>query len=273
MRIKPWQFGRAATGRKYRIEQMRLAQLCVVLSRFDYSGDARHIYAGIRAILRALIAYAQTRPADEAFSWSRATLFRSLKRLETAGIMRRAGYSGYRTRRRALVPEALLREPIRREPETSGRVESETSGGVNLRHKNSKETARNLRGGSVCAGVESGSDGRSRGSRIPRGQGQTTRETLRSSNEEQQTLKAAEDASAQVEAIKAALQNQKFLWSMVEHATRWEIDGGELRLFFRTESHALAEMLQCREPMERLRTVLNQVVGQPLRVRVKRDEK
>jgi DNA polymerase-3 subunit gamma/tau len=76
-------------------------------------------------------------------------------------------------------------------------------------------------------------------------------------------------ASAQVDAIKSALQNQKFLWSMVEHATRWEIDGGEFRLFFPTESRALAEMLQARDPMERLRTVLNQVVGQPLRVCVK----
>jgi DNA polymerase-3 subunit gamma/tau len=78
-------------------------------------------------------------------------------------------------------------------------------------------------------------------------------------------------ASAQVDAIKAALQGQKFLWSMVEHATRWEIESGELRLFFPTESRALAEMLQARDPMERLRTVLNQVVGQPLRVCVKLD--
>jgi DNA polymerase-3 subunit gamma/tau len=75
--------------------------------------------------------------------------------------------------------------------------------------------------------------------------------------------------SAQVEAIKSALQEQKFLWSMVEHVTRWEIDAGELRLFFPTESRVLAEMLQARDPMERLRTVLNQVVGKPLRVCVK----
>ena len=86
--------------------------------------------------------------------------------------------------------------------------------------------------------------------------------------------RAAEDAtsglaSAQVEAIKAALQGQKFLWSMVEHASRWEIDGGEFRLFFPAESRSLMEMLQARDPMERLRTVLNQVVGQPLRVCVK----
>jgi DNA polymerase III subunit gamma/tau len=86
--------------------------------------------------------------------------------------------------------------------------------------------------------------------------------------------RAAEDAanglaSAQVDAIRAALQGQKFLWSMLEHATRWEIDGGEFRLFFPTESRALAEMLQARDPMERLRTVLNEVTGQALRVCVK----
>jgi DNA polymerase III subunit gamma/tau len=86
--------------------------------------------------------------------------------------------------------------------------------------------------------------------------------------------RAAEDAanglaSAQVEAIKTALKGQKFLWSMIEAATRWEIDSGELRLFFPTECRSLAEMLQARDPMERLRTVLNQVVGHPLRVCVK----
>ena len=75
--------------------------------------------------------------------------------------------------------------------------------------------------------------------------------------------------STQVDAIKSALQGQKFLWSMVEHVTRWEVEGGELRLFFPFSSRALAEMLQARDPMERLRTVLRQVVGQPLRVCVK----
>jgi DNA polymerase III subunit gamma/tau len=77
--------------------------------------------------------------------------------------------------------------------------------------------------------------------------------------------------SAQVDAIKAALQGQKFLWSMLDAVTRWEVENGELRLFFPSESRSLAEMLQARDPMERLRTVLNQVVGQPLRVCVKLD--
>jgi DNA polymerase III subunit gamma/tau len=86
--------------------------------------------------------------------------------------------------------------------------------------------------------------------------------------------RAAEDSagglhSAQVEALKTALKGQKFLWSMIEAAARWEIEGGELRLFFPAESRALAEMLQARDPMERLRTVLNDVMGQPLRVCVK----
>ena len=76
-------------------------------------------------------------------------------------------------------------------------------------------------------------------------------------------------AVAQIEAIKAALQGQKFLWSLVEQATRWEIEGGELRLIYPTESRSLADMLQARDPMERLRTVLNQVTGQPLRVCVR----
>ena len=77
-------------------------------------------------------------------------------------------------------------------------------------------------------------------------------------------------AAAQVDAIKAALQGQqKFLWSLVEHVCRWELDGNEMRLYFPSENRALAEMLQARDPMEKLRTVLTQVVGQPLRVCVK----
>ena len=38
--------------------------------------------------------------------------------------------------------------------------------------------------------------------------------------------------AAQVEAIKAALQGQKFLWSMVEHATRWEMEERRVATFF-----------------------------------------
>jgi hypothetical protein len=76
-------------------------------------------------------------------------------------------------------------------------------------------------------------------------------------------------AAAQLDAIRAALQGQRFLLSMIDQASRWEIDAGEVRLFFPMENRALAEMLQSRDPMEKLRTVLTQVIGQPLRVCVK----
>jgi len=74
--------------------------------------------------------------------------------------------------------------------------------------------------------------------------------------------------SVQLDAIKAALQGSKLLSSFLEHASRCEIEGSEFRLFFPTENRAIADMLP-RDAMERLRTVLNQVVGQPLRVCVK----
>jgi len=75
---------------------------------------------------------------------------------------------------------------------------------------------------------------------------------------------------AQVAAIKTAIASQqKFLAELVEHASRWEMDNGEVRLYFPTERRALAEMLQARESMEKLRTITSGVLGQPLRVCVK----
>jgi DNA polymerase III subunit gamma/tau len=78
-------------------------------------------------------------------------------------------------------------------------------------------------------------------------------------------------AAAQFEAIKSALQDQKFLWAMVEHVSKWELEGGEMRLYFPSERRSLAEMLQSRDPMERLRTVMSAAIGQPVRVCVKLD--
>jgi len=86
--------------------------------------------------------------------------------------------------------------------------------------------------------------------------------------------RAAEEADglagARLEAIKAALHESKLLSSFLEQATRCEIEASEFRLFFTTENSALAEMLP-REAMERLRTAVQQVIGQPLRVCVKLD--
>jgi DNA polymerase-3 subunit gamma/tau len=75
---------------------------------------------------------------------------------------------------------------------------------------------------------------------------------------------------AQVDSIKnAILTQEKFLGELVGHASRWEMSGGEVRLFFPTESRALAEMLQARDTMERLRNVASRILGQTVRVCVK----
>jgi hypothetical protein len=75
---------------------------------------------------------------------------------------------------------------------------------------------------------------------------------------------------SQVDSIKAAIVAQeKFLGELIGNASRWELSGGEVRLFFPTESRALAEMLQARDPMDRLRNVASRILGQPVRVCVK----
>ena len=74
----------------------------------------------------------------------------------------------------------------------------------------------------------------------------------------------------QVDSIKSEIVAQeKFLGELVGHASRWEMSGGEVRLIFPTESRALAEMLQARDPMERLRNVASRILGHTVRVCVK----
>jgi len=76
--------------------------------------------------------------------------------------------------------------------------------------------------------------------------------------------------AAQVEAVKAAaFSQQKFLAELISQASRWEREGAEVRLFFPTESRALAEMLQSREQMEKLRNIAQSVFGPGVRVCVK----
>jgi len=74
----------------------------------------------------------------------------------------------------------------------------------------------------------------------------------------------------QVEAIlKAVREQKKMLASLVEHVSRWELSGGEMRVFFPGDRSSLAEMLQAREALDRLRAIASEVLGQPLRVCVK----
>ena len=76
--------------------------------------------------------------------------------------------------------------------------------------------------------------------------------------------------ASQVGAIKAAvLEQQKFLAELVGHARRWDLEGDELRLYFPAESRTLAEMLQQRNALEKLRTIASDVLRLPVRVCVK----
>jgi DNA polymerase III subunit gamma/tau len=76
--------------------------------------------------------------------------------------------------------------------------------------------------------------------------------------------------SAQLDAIKSEIFSKaQFVGQLVESATRWEVEAGELRLYFPTENRALADLLQARDNMEKLRTIASRVLGQPLRVCVK----
>lgn len=77
-------------------------------------------------------------------------------------------------------------------------------------------------------------------------------------------------AAVQVEEIRAAISSQnKLLASLLEHVSRWELDGSEIRLFFRSDGRTFAEILQGRDQMEKLRTITSAVLGQPLRVCVR----
>jgi DNA polymerase III subunit gamma/tau len=71
----------------------------------------------------------------------------------------------------------------------------------------------------------------------------------------------------QVAAIKAAVQaQQKFLGELVEHASQWELEGSELRIYFSREKRPFAEMLEGRESLEKVRVASSTVLGRAVRV-------
>jgi DNA polymerase-3 subunit gamma/tau len=74
-------------------------------------------------------------------------------------------------------------------------------------------------------------------------------------------------SAAQVAEIKQAIQaQQKFLGELLEHSTRWELDGAELRIYFPPDKRAFAEMLEGREPLEKLRIASGKTLGRAVRV-------
>jgi DNA polymerase III subunit gamma/tau len=71
----------------------------------------------------------------------------------------------------------------------------------------------------------------------------------------------------QVAEIKSAIQQQqKFLGELVEHSSGWELEGAELRIYFSPEKRPFAEMMEGREPLERIRAVSSNALGRAVRV-------
>jgi DNA polymerase III subunit gamma/tau len=67
--------------------------------------------------------------------------------------------------------------------------------------------------------------------------------------------------------IKSAIQaQQKFLGELLEQSSRWELEGAELRIYFSPEKRPFAEMMEGREPLEKIRTISSKVLGRAVRV-------
>jgi DNA polymerase-3 subunit gamma/tau len=73
--------------------------------------------------------------------------------------------------------------------------------------------------------------------------------------------------SDQVAEIKSAIQaTQKFIGELLEHASRWELDGAELRIYFPPEKSTFAGLIEGRDTLEKIRTSSNKVLGRSVRV-------
>lgn len=76
----------------------------------------------------------------------------------------------------------------------------------------------------------------------------------------------------QIAEIKAAIEaQQKFLSNVVEASSRWELDSNELRIYFPLDKKWAAEMMEAKEPLEKIRAVCGKALGRPVRVSAKLD--
>ena len=74
-------------------------------------------------------------------------------------------------------------------------------------------------------------------------------------------------SAEQVQEIKSAIQSQqKFIGELLEHASRWELDGSELRIYFSSDDSAFAGLIEGRETLEKIRTSSSKVLARSVRV-------
>lgn len=86
--------------------------------------------------------------------------------------------------------------------------------------------------------------------------------------EELPTANGAEGITAeQISQIKIAIQcQQKFLGELVEQSCRWELEGGELQIYFAAEKSSFAGLIEGRDTLEKIRSVASKVLGRAVRV-------
>ena len=73
--------------------------------------------------------------------------------------------------------------------------------------------------------------------------------------------------ATQVTEIKAGIQaQQKFIGELLEHSSRWELDGMELRIYFPAEKSTFAGLIEGRDALEKIRGVSGKVLGRAVRV-------
>jgi len=71
----------------------------------------------------------------------------------------------------------------------------------------------------------------------------------------------------QVAEIKTTIQaQQKFIAELLEHASRWELEGGELRICFPPEKSTFAGLIEGRDTLEKIRAASSKVLARAVRV-------
>jgi DNA polymerase III subunit gamma/tau len=71
----------------------------------------------------------------------------------------------------------------------------------------------------------------------------------------------------QVAEIKTIIQvQQKFIGELLEHSSRWELEGSELRIYFAPEKSTFAGLIEGRETLEKIRAASGKVLGRTVRV-------
>ncbi len=72
---------------------------------------------------------------------------------------------------------------------------------------------------------------------------------------------------AQVTEIKVGIQaQQKFIGELLEHSSRWELEGAELRIYFPAEKSTFAGLIEGRDTLEKIRSVSGKVLRRAVRV-------